>query len=346
MLTRLGIVIVTLGLALKPACSATIELTGRAVDGHTLGVKIEGEIEPGDAEKLLKLYEYFGPAAASKVFLWSPGGNVQEAMKIGKLIRQLRLSAIAPDRLNTLSILGQLGVQASPSDKGNNLCASACVLAYAGGVTQTGVLLILHRPFPAPEVKDKLSDLEFEHVEKRAINEVRDYLREMEFPDYYIEKMIATSSQDGYIPTDEDLNEHPLPDIVPSIEEIILSKCESPSLEEKQKFGSYLAQVARTKNIKLPKGWSAVSPDMTKVGNKLQAKFEAYSKCQSEQLVKLQLLAWKRINEARVNIMCSQPELVAPKTSDCREYLLNQLTNDAFDRDAHAKPGDTPPKEF
>ena len=128
MLTRLAIVIVALGLALNPTCSATIELVGRAVDGHTLGVKIEGEIQPGDAEKLLKIYEYFGPAAASKVFLWSPGGNVEEAMKIGNLMRQLRLSSIAPDRLNILGILGQLGVQASPLDKGNNLCASACVL--------------------------------------------------------------------------------------------------------------------------------------------------------------------------------------------------------------------------
>ena len=72
MVARLGIVIVTLGLALKPACSATIELTGRAVDGHTLGVKIEGEIEPGDAEKLLKVYEYFGHAATSKVSFLVP----------------------------------------------------------------------------------------------------------------------------------------------------------------------------------------------------------------------------------------------------------------------------------
>ena len=81
MLTRRAIVMVALALPLNATCSPTIGLVGRAVDGHTLGVKIEGEIEPGDAEKLLKIYEYFRPGATSKVFFWSRGGNVEEAMK-------------------------------------------------------------------------------------------------------------------------------------------------------------------------------------------------------------------------------------------------------------------------
>ena len=138
MLSRLAIFILALCFAVKPTWAATIGLTGRSVDGHTLGVKIEGQIEPGDADKLLTIYEYFGPAATSKVFLWSPGGDVREAMKIGKLIRQLRLGVFAPDRLNLLGVLGQFGVQANPIDKGNDVCASACVLAYAGGVTRWG----------------------------------------------------------------------------------------------------------------------------------------------------------------------------------------------------------------
>ena len=58
----------------------------------------------------------------------------------------------------------------------------------------------------------------------------------MELPECYIEKMIYTSSQDGYIPRDKDLDDHPLPDTPPSIEEIILSQCKSLNTVETHNF--------------------------------------------------------------------------------------------------------------
>src|SRR5271165_4496113 len=121
MLSRLALVVVTLGFALKPTWSATIELTGRSVDGHTLGVKIEGEIEPGDAAKVLAIYKYFGPAATSNVFLWSRGGDADEAMKIGGIIRRLLLETWAPDRLHLFRMLGQFEVHAAPASKKKNI---------------------------------------------------------------------------------------------------------------------------------------------------------------------------------------------------------------------------------
>jgi hypothetical protein len=131
---------------------------------------LKEKIEPSDAEKLLKIYEYFGPTVTSKVFLWSLGGDVEEAMKIGKLIRHLRLDVFVPDRPNTLRVLGQFSVQASPIDKGNDVCASACVLAYAGGITRQGDLLVLHRPFLVPKDTSKIFDVDFENSEKAIIN--------------------------------------------------------------------------------------------------------------------------------------------------------------------------------
>jgi hypothetical protein len=231
------------------------------------------------------------------------------------LIRQLRLSAYAPDRFNTL---GFFEPEAIPIDKANNICASACVLAFAGGVKRAGDLLILHRPFFINEGNDRISDLEYEQAEINAINLARDYLREMEFPDYYIDKMIATSSQDGYIPTARDLEEHPIPEITPSIEEIILSKCQSLNAVEQQKLDEYyLAQAANSAlAAKLKKRTKAVPVD-----NKLQAKADTYSKCEAEQLVELQLGAWSRLAEARVSSMCSQAE--GSETADCRKKVLS-----------------------
>ena len=66
---------------------------------------------------------------------------------------------------------------ALPADKANNACASACVLIWAAGARRTGDLLILHRPYPAPESVGKLSDIAFEAVERNAISKVQMYLR-------------------------------------------------------------------------------------------------------------------------------------------------------------------------
>jgi hypothetical protein len=341
MLSRLAIVIVALGLALRPGCSATVELTGRSVDGHVLGVKIEGEIELGDTRKLLKMYEYFGPSVTSQVFLWSRGGDVEEAIKLGRLIRQLRLSTIAPDRFNLAGVLAQFGVHAGPIDRNNNVCASACVLVYAGGVTRSGDLLVLHRPFVDSDKASALSDVEFESAEKQGILVVRQYLEEVEFPEYYIEKLIYTSSQDGYIPTDNDLGEHPLPQMPPSIEEIVLPKCKSLTSIEHN-------------NLSLEWEKKQINND-----SKLMKKFEMYSKCESEQVVKLQIEAWNRLGnrlvEPLVDSMCSLKDignLLAgrPQAVNCRSSMLSKITSDMLDtalnRGFHANAGDTPPPEF
>ena len=61
------------------------------------GFGIEGEIIAGDFEKFDKLVEKHG-YATNTVALASPGGDVVEAMKIGRLIRELRFSTWAPTR--------------------------------------------------------------------------------------------------------------------------------------------------------------------------------------------------------------------------------------------------------
>ena len=91
MLGRLLMVIAALGFAFRPACGATIEIVKDhlrlyGIEKEVDGIKIEGEIETGDTLKLLKTYEYFGPFDSSLIFLRSRGGNLEEAIKMGKLI--------------------------------------------------------------------------------------------------------------------------------------------------------------------------------------------------------------------------------------------------------------------
>ena len=224
MFVRLLLLIPAFMLVINRGCCATVELIGNSTPHKVVGFKIEGEIQPGDARKVLSLYEYYGPAVTSNVYLWSPGGDVEEAIKIGRTIRRLRLETWVTDRY--LNQLDKSGVFPSPTNKENSLCASACVLIWAAGATRQGNVLVLHRPFIVPEDRSSVSDVEFETAEKQLIETVRGYLKEMEFPTYYIDKMIATSSQDGYIPTEKDFDDRPIDGTPPSIEEIILSKCE------------------------------------------------------------------------------------------------------------------------
>jgi len=338
---RLLIAISALTLTLKPSCSATIELAGRGEVAS--GIKIEGEIEGGDALKLLRLYEYFGPHITSTVYLRSRGGNVEEAMKIGYLIRRFRLETSVPWMIG--GTLVDLGNEAAPVDPENLVCASACILIYAAGASRSGNLLILHRPSPKREFAKNLTDNEFEEIEKHAIDTVRSYLSEMELDQFYIDKVIATNSQDGYAVTIKDVQAHPLVEIPPSIEEVILSKCEDfTSIERKTLYDMVYSR----------------SKINRKLYDTLDAKQSRSIDCKVEQLDELRMAAWNREIERMVNYKCrpfvyslAEPQTEMPpgppgwtKTLPrkvCLKYSKEYLTDEVETRGFNAKPGDTPP---
>jgi hypothetical protein len=67
-------------------------------NGKTCGeIHIQGEIVAGDYQRFRSLLRFAEPWAF-RVTLNSPGGNVAEALAIGRLIRQRLLAASAPNR--------------------------------------------------------------------------------------------------------------------------------------------------------------------------------------------------------------------------------------------------------
>jgi len=73
-----------------------------------------------------------------------------------------------------------------------------------------------------------MNDAQYEESEKEVISKVRAYLDYMEIDKFWIGKMLSTNSQNAYvIPWElaDDKNYH-LMGIVPSIEEVLLSKCD------------------------------------------------------------------------------------------------------------------------
>jgi hypothetical protein len=239
------------------------------------GILVEGDIEPGDAIRLenavLQFDVIYSPHVARFVYLRSRGGDAEEAMKMGTVIRRLRLETEVPTQLEGHS---DIFSWVSPADKSNNICASACFLIYAGGVERHGNLLALHRPYLAKDTASKMSDLQYEAAEKHAMAEVQQYLKDMEVGDFFIDKVMSNSSQDAYHVTLWETDEYHLSQIVPSLEEAVLARCTSVTTEEAQRVDSGKA-----------------SPEERE---RILAKLETAGNCQDDVLGDMRQAAFKR----------------------------------------------------
>lgn len=174
------------------------------------GILIEGPIVKGDFKRFQ--YLAFSDAGTGTVWLASPGGDLAEAIKIGQLVRRLKMEVWAPEanrqRWNSMIHI---------SDQRNNVCASACFFIYAAGIYRAGNLLGVHRPRFAEE------DLKAMTMEQAASGQVSTsevaaaYLHKMGIPNSIIEKAATTKpnniewltevevkSLSGYIPEYED----------------------------------------------------------------------------------------------------------------------------------------------
>jgi hypothetical protein len=234
-------------LVLLMACLWAVELNAANVsEAHNsqngkplFGILVEGDIQPGDALRLQNAVIQFDlvyePQVARFIYLRSRGGNIDEAIKMGTFIRRLRLETEVPTQLQGHS---DTFSWVSSTDESNNVCASACFLIYAGGVERHGNLLALHRPYLPKATGSKIYDLQYETLEKHAIAEVRQYLKDMEVDNFFIDKLMANSSQDAYHVALWETDEYHLSQIVPSLEEAILTRCTPVTKEDAHRFDS------------------------------------------------------------------------------------------------------------
>ncbi len=170
----------------KPVFSADIQLIpARAIQDRLpdkAHIEIVGEIVSGDLVKLQKAVEKYESLSNRLpnplILLDSPGGNVAEALKMGRFLRE-RMAHTAVD---------------SGSD-----CSSSCVFLMAGGVRRDVFLngrIGLHRP-----------RFEFEHYGSLNQNQARkayhalkqqctEYMNNMGISQRVFENMLITPSQE------------------------------------------------------------------------------------------------------------------------------------------------------
>ena len=239
------------------------------------GIIVEGDIELGDAIKLQTAVTEYNlintSRVATRIYLRSKGGDVEEAMKMGDYIHRLRLETEIPTSVNGHN---DIFSWVSPNAKDNNICASACFLIFAGGVVRQGNMLALHRPYLPRETAIKISDLQYELIEKNIIAKVKKYLKDMEVDQFFVDKMMSNNSQDSYVVALWETDRYHLSGIVPSVEEIVLSKCNMLTSKEKQAIDAEkLSSEER---------------------ERLFAKYQAGRQCESDVLDEMRREAFKR----------------------------------------------------
>jgi len=157
---------------------------------------LTGDISKGDYEKVVTLLRANEPFL-SKFVLNSPGGDVDEALKIGRLFREHLIQTWAAIASND-----DAGPTFFSPTSGNPLCsgqhctcASACALIFLGGVDRTGTVG-LHRPQIIDPTFRGLSPTDASTVYRQMLGRIAAYLDEMEVPKTIAESMIATDSSD------------------------------------------------------------------------------------------------------------------------------------------------------
>lgn len=155
-----------------------------------------GKITDGDYEHFVAAIKQWGPHPLG-LNLRSEGGSVMEAMKIGRLVRQLSLSVYGPTA--TPQNLNSADCTYDAQRLGRHvpcICASACTLIFFAGVTRASLEIYIHSIAYEKDMFGPLSPMEADRLYKQAMQEVRVYLSEMDIDDKYYYMMTQTGSSD------------------------------------------------------------------------------------------------------------------------------------------------------
>ena len=156
--------------------------------------------------------------------IFSQGGDLKEALKIGRLVRQMFVHTQTASK----DPYGKIRGYAKREE--NNLCASSCFYIWVAGVSRGGNVLGLHRPYVSEgQGIPSISEMEGLYRELRTLS--IDYLKEMDFDQKYAEIMFSTPSTDMHWVNPEEFTEKG--GFVPAAYEYLYAIC-SDSMPRKE----------------------------------------------------------------------------------------------------------------
>ena len=171
-----------------PSWSADISLLDSPANQQ---IVITGDIDIGDYEKFLNIV-LEGGIEHSTVYLASRGGNALEAMKIGRVIRNLRFEVEVPQYFEEIGGYCKY----KPIAEQNCVCGSACVLIYLAGFHRYGNYLGIHRTFLSHSTLKEMNMEEAAQVSRNISETLDTYLGDMGAPASLLEKMESIPSHD------------------------------------------------------------------------------------------------------------------------------------------------------
>ena len=203
---------------------------------------IEGEIKKGDFEKFTNAF-IDNPGRNSTVYLYSPGGDFSEALKIGRLVHALKLTTWAPQSMEKRIPLNEV------SDPSNRVCASSCFFIFVAGAQRFGEVIGIHRPYLPREAYQNLSMDEASQAHVAVGDIVKKYLKEIDVSPSYADRMMAVDSGEIEWLSEEEIKKN-FYDFAPAYREWILAVCPPPSEADKSRMLKILdATPAQYKNM-------------------------------------------------------------------------------------------------
>jgi hypothetical protein len=255
---------------------------------------LEGKIVRGDYDKLrefLGIKSNFDKISGG-VFLASPGGDVIEAIKIGRLIRTLRLSTDAPSGPPTGNAkFGESLIKANHlvNPRTNYLCASACFFVYVSGIYRNlnwvGRLGV-HRPIQLEGIARPLSGDEALKANWLVRETVKNYLKDMNVPDKYIDFVFSVPPTEVRWITQNEFDSD-LRGFIPELKDWVGAKCDPHTSGEEINF-----DVLKTKSMPLKN--TGLSEDEKAVSVSAKRSSEIV-KCWMQAKTELPIEAWRRV---------------------------------------------------
>ncbi len=182
-----------------------------------------GQIVPGDYDRFVSALRMRRPNPFS-FYLRSGGGDVAEALRIGRLVRQLSVPVYGP--LSRMPNPNTAYCGDDEDETGQSvpcICASACTLIWFGGVSRVALEIYIHSVKYNDEIFRNLSPMNAQRLYQQTMQTIHVYLTEMGIPDKYYDMMMETGSSDlqrVLTPAGCDLGGWP-----PSYREWLYAKC-------------------------------------------------------------------------------------------------------------------------
>jgi hypothetical protein len=277
---------------------------------------IEGTIEHGDFDTFVRIAKE-NQGRVSGVHIFSPGGDFNEAMKIGRVMRALELSSQAPMKSQSgqPNCEDMLGIR--PNDPKNCTCASAGFFIHVGSIHRGGTYLAVHRPYFSKGKFGELSQAEAQRTFDALQENARAYLQEMGVPKHIQEDILGTPSDRTLILDEKTIKTYFWLDI-PYRHEWKKNRCSILSESENQRSEDFSRRILRARNASEAdlsrQEWEDLST--------LQKKQTEERKCAIEINQKSRIDAYARYFGAQVNDYDEQNFL---KWSTAAKYLGRQF---------------------